>query len=452
VKLVSTLILAYLGSISLLAAAGDANPVFEKDIRPILKAHCFHCHGEEGEMKGGLDVRLRRYLEKGGESGPAIVPGQPGKSHLLSLLQKGEMPKGKGKLPEHELALIEKWIAQGAKTARPEPEKLGPEFVFTDEERAWWSFQPIQRPSVPAQAKPVASPVDAFIGVRLTAAKLNFSPAADPITLIRRATFDLTGLPPTPAEVDEFVAASKSDPETAYRALVDRLLESPAYGERWARHWLDVAGYADSDGYTEQDPARLYAYRYRDYVIQALNADKPYNEFVREQLAGDEIARETDLSRNSATEAQRQRYAELVSATGFLRMAPDGTAIKNDVTARNDCIADTIKIVSASLYGMTVGCAQCHDHRYDPISQADYYKMRAIFEPGFDTANWRSPNGRLITLQTNEEQAVAAKIEDEAKKIDAARLAKQEVFITDVLEKLIAQAEEGVLDDPGDRA
>ena len=418
---------------------------FEKDVRPILKAHCFHCHGEEGEMKGGLDVRLARFLLKGGKSGPAIVIGDGAKSHLLEVVRKGEMPKGKPRLKDADIATLETWVAQGAKTARPEPEVLGPEHAFTDEDRAWWSLQPIKKPSVPKtaqQARAVVNPIDAFISERLLEQKLDFSPQADPITLIRRMTFDLTGLPPTPEETQAFQDAFLREPESSVQNLISRLLSSPAYGERWGRHWLDVAGYADSDGYTEKDPERPNAWKFRDYVIRSLNDDKPFDQFVREQLAGDEIAAEQGLNVNSPTPAERARYAELLTATGYLRMAPDGSGVQSDKVTQNACISDTIKIVSASLYGMTIGCAQCHDHRYDPITQADYYRLRAVFEPGFDTTKWRSPAGRLVSLQTNEQRAAADKIEVEAKKMDVARLAKQEEFITEVLEKELLKADE----------
>ena len=348
---------------------------FEKDVRPILKANCFHCHGEEGETKGGLDVRLARFLQKGGESGPAIVPGDAAKSHLIELVKAGEMPKGKNKLKAHDIAVLEQWIAGGAKTARPEPEALGPEHAFTDEERAWWSLQPI--------SSQTRKSLDGFIEAKLIEKGLSFSREADAATFIRRASFDLLGLPPTPQEVEAFVADSIRDPDGAARALIDRLLASPHYGERWGRHWLDAAGYADSEGFGEKDLERKWAWKYRDYVINALNKDKPFDQFVREQLAGDEMVPQP--YKNLSADA-----IEKLTATGFLRMAPNGTGEMNDAATQNANIADTIKMVGTSLYGLTIGCAQCHDHRYDPISQADYYRLRAVFEPGFDTKAWRS--------------------------------------------------------------
>ena len=429
---------------SALAAVADGHAgerTFEKDIRPILKAQCFHCHGEDGEMKGELDVRLARFILKGGESGPAVVAGKPHESHLLELVKSGEMPKGKAPLSPAQIRVLEEWIARGAKTARPEPEQLGPEHAFTDEERAWWAFQPIQRPPVP-QSTSGANPIDAFIEARLREHGLSFSAEAPAATLIRRLSVNLTGLPPTPQDVAAFEADHAAQPHLALDRLITRLLGSSRYGERWSRMWLDVAGYADSDGYSEKDIERPHAFKFRDYVIAALNTDKPFDAFVREQLAGDEIAALEGVHADSPAEADRARYDELLRATGFLRMAPDGTAVTNSEESRNACVADTLKIVSTALYGMTIGCAQCHDHRYDPISQADYYRLRAVFEPALDPKTWRTPAGRLVSLQTKEERAEADRIEAEAKKIDAERVKQQEVFITEVLEKELLEADE----------
>jgi cytochrome c553 len=426
---------------------------FEKNVRPILKTHCFQCHGEDGETKSGLDVRLARFIMKGGEDGPAIIPGKAAESHLLQLVKKGEMPKGKAKLKDKDIAAIEQWIAQGAKTAKPEPEKLGPEHAFTDEERAWWAFQPIRKPVVSSSKLQVSrgtaaeapdlkpseeNPIDAFIAKKLAENKLDFSAEADPRTLIRRAYFDLTGLPPLPEDIESYLESTTRESAASNRnfeSVIDRLLASPAYGERWGRHWLDIAGYADSDGYTDRDLERPWAWKYRDYVIAALNKDKPFDQFVREQIAGDEMVPQPH--KNFSADA-----IEKITATGFLRMAADGTGAMNDKAAQNATIADTIKIVSTAFYGMTIGCAQCHDHRYDPITQADYYRLRAVFEPGFNPKSWRAPAGRLVSLLTDDERAQGAKIEVEAKKIDDARLVKQEEFISEVLEKELAKAPE----------
>src|SRR5688572_20727613 len=302
-------------------AAGGSGPVmFEKDVRPILKAHCFDCHGEGEQLKGGLDLRLRRLMVEGGEEGPALVPGKAEKSLMFTKVASGEMPKREKKLTREQVEVIKRWIAGGAKTARAEPAELGKGSGITEEERAFWSFRPIRRPAVPStKTKDRArTPVDAFLVSALRKEKLGFSADADKVTLLRRASFDLIGLPPTPAEVEAFLADSGPD---AYERLIDRLLESPHYGERWGRHWLDIAGYADSDGYSDADPPRAYAYKYRDYVIRSFNADKSFDRFITEQLAGDELARVTQGNPQGAiTDAQ---LCQLLIATGFLRMGAD---------------------------------------------------------------------------------------------------------------------------------
>ncbi len=264
------------------------SPVFESHVRPILKAHCFECHGEGKRLKGGLDLRLVRSMAQGGDSGPAVQAGKAGESLILERLKKQEMPPGKKKLTRAEISRIERWIAAGAKTARPEPEKLQAGFHITAQERSFWSFQPIRRPAVPRvkNADRVRTPIDAFLLTKLEEKGLGFSPEADKRTLLRRAYFDLLGLPPSPKDVEQFLA---DDAPNAYEKLIDRLLAAPQYGERWGRHWLDVAGYADSEGFSGEDPLRPSAFRYRDYVIRSFNADKPLDQFIVEQLAGDEL-------------------------------------------------------------------------------------------------------------------------------------------------------------------
>lgn len=419
------------------AFAADAPELtFEKHVRPILKAHCFQCHGEAGKTESKLDVRLKRLLEKGGESGPAIVPGQPDQSLLLKRIESGEMPPVERKLSAAERETLRRWIAAGAKTASAEPEQPEASF-FTDEERKHWAFQPISasvRPRVSA-INAARTPIDEFVFEKLAANQLSFSPEADRRTQIRRATFDLLGLPPTPDEVEDF--ANDAEPD-AYERLIERLLASPRYGERWGRHWLDVAGYADSDGYTDEDPVRAWAFKYRDYVIRSINNDKPFDEFLVEQLAGDELVPlpHANLSPENL---------DKLIATGFLRMAPDGTAsgAVDQNIARNAVMAETIKTVATSLLGMSLGCAQCHDHRYEPITQVDYYRFRAIFEPAYDWKTWRVPNGRLVTLYTDADRAKAAEIEAAAAKIDADRQKKLDEHIQRILEReLLKKPEE----------
>lgn len=419
---------------SIHAVAADPEPKFESHVRLILKEHCFHCHGEEEHPEGGLDVRLVRFIKRGGDSGEAVVPGAPDESLLLQRIVDGEMPPDEGKLlSEKEIGLIRDWIAAGADTVRPEPESLESELYITPEELSHWAFQPISRPQIPVveAVDSVANPVDAFLLARLEAQGFQFGPRAEKHTLLRRAHLNLHGLLPTPNAVQAFASADRPN---AWPMLVDRLLSSPRYGERWARHWLDVAGYADSEGYNDADSERPHAWRYRDYVIRSFNNDKPFDQFIHEQIAGDELIPSPPSNLTAAD-------AELLAATGFLRMAPDGTggSVPDTQIARNETIADTIKIVTSSLMGMTVGCAQCHDHRYDPISQADYYRLRAVFEPAFDWQNWRKPRQRLVSLYTDEDRAAAVKIEAEAKKIDAERSTQQSEFIAATFEKQLAK-------------
>ena len=407
-------------------------PTFERDVRPILKAHCFDCHGEGDQKKGGLDVRLRHLLLKGGDDGPVIVPGKPEQSPLIRMVQSGEMPKRDKKLTAAEIATLRSWIASGARTARPEPAQ--PPTGITEEDRSFWSFQPIGNPTIPdvRNVGPVRTPVDAFLGRDLARRGLQFSPEADRITLLRRVTFDLTGLPPTAADEALFLADAS---DQAYEHLVDRLLESRHYGERWARHWLDVAGYADSDGYSDADPPRPFAYKYRDYVIRTLNADKPLDRFLAEQIAGDEIAR-AHAGNAPAVALSGSDARDLLTATGFLRMGVDGSAtdaLSDRDGVRNQVVADTLKIVSTSLLGLSVGCAQCHDHRYDPIPQSDYYRLRAVFEPAYNWKQWRTPQERLVSLYTDEDRRKSADIEEEAADLSKERESKQAQYLAEAL-------------------
>lgn len=410
---------------------------FEKDIRPILKAHCFHCHGEDKVTKSGLDVRLAKWILKGGKHGPGIVPHQPEKSILLQMLQSGEMPEGKPKLPDAEIAKVEAWIKQGAKTLRAEPDTLTAEDLFTAEDRAWWSLQPISTPTPPKDhgLTAVINPIDDFIASTLKKNQLEFSQKAKPHELLRRLSYTLIGLPPTLEEAESFQKAYAENPDLAYRNEVERLLNSPHYGERWAQHWLDLAGYSDSDGYSERDLPRDHAYKFRDYVIKSLNQDKPINQFIVEQLAGDELVKwpHTNLQESDI---------EKIVATGFLRMAADGTGATNTAEARQISIQDTVQIIGSTLYGMTLACAQCHDHRYDPISHKDYYQVRAIFDPGFQPQKWRTPNQRLVSLYSDADKKVAAEIEAKAVALDKERLAQQAEFIEIVLQKELAKLPE----------
>lgn len=391
---------------------GEGEILFEKDIRPILKAHCFLCHGEDAELSGGLDVRLVRLMREGGDSGPAVETESPEESLLIERIVSDEMPPGPSKLSEAEKGKVRNWLLQGAKTARTEPASPD-EIRFTAEERAHWAFQTPNAPAIPASRddmeaseQPFANnnPIDAFIHQRLDQAGLDFAKPADRITLLRRLKFDLHGLPPRPEEVDQFLADSTAD---AYERLVDRLLASPQYGVRWARHWLDVVGYAESDGNITNDQHRPHAWHYRDYVINSLNEDKPYSQFLVEQLAGDELI-------DGPPDGNNLRHVELMAATGLLRMAPDVTQTENSLMDRNQAVADVLNVVGTGILGVTIGCAQCHDHRYDPISIEDYYRFRAIFDPAFPLEQWKRPSERLVDLTDDETRAATEAIERRA--------------------------------------
>ena len=419
---------------------------FERDIRPILKANCFHCHGEEIELKGELDLRLRKTMIKGGKHGPILIPGDHQKSPLFTLTQKGEMPPEEHpSLKPAEIELIAKWIDQKAPTAYPEPDRIpaAGELIITGEERAHWSFQPIKKPALPQSLSSSGNPVDLFIAHKLAGKNLQPSPEASRINLIRRATFDLIGLPPTKTEIDDFV---NDQIPGAWERVIDRLLTSPQYGERWGRHWLDVAGYADSEGYNDKDIVRDDAWRYRDYVIRSFNDDKPWDQFVVEQLAGDELVNATYA--NAKTLANNNPDAlEKLTATAFLRMGPDGTAsapTAEQAKAANMNITETLKIVSSSLLGLTIACAECHHHRFDPIPQEDFYRLRAVFAPALDSTHWRKPSSSKVGLLSKEDKVIADAIEIEAKKADALYQKEGEILSKLIFERVISRLPENI--------
>ena len=400
---------------ALLAATGTASAYsealkFETDVRPILKAACFHCHGEEKKKSGGLDVRLVHLMQTGGDSGEAIVPGDPKASLLWQQVASDEMPDGPKKLTADQKQIIRDWITQGAKTIRLEPKD--PDSVrFTEEELGHWAFQPVKEPRVPRPGGfDIRTPIDAFVAERLAKRGLLFSPRAGRETLIRRITHDLIGLPPTAAEVEAFVG---DETPQAWPRLVERLLSSPEFGVRWGRHWLDVAGYAESDGGSGNDTRRPNAWHYRDYVFESFNQNKPIDQFLREQLAGDELI-------GGKPNTNDPRHVELLTATGFMRMAPDPTQSSNSLADRNQAAADAVQVIGSSTLGLTVGCAQCHDHKYDPIGIDDYYRFRAIFDPVFPLQKWQQPSARLVDVTSAENRKKAEEIEARAKEMDAA--------------------------------
>lgn len=342
------------------AWAADSKALFKHRIAPVLSERCAACHNAK-KRNGGLDVTSRDSLLKGGDSGPAIVPGKTAESWLLDMVSgdEPEMPKNSKPLTAEQLSDLRKWIEGGAEWP------AGVEVTAT-----LWSLRPIIKPDVPSvkHSDLVATPIDAFVLRRLEEEGLRPAPRADRITLIRRATFDLHGLPPTPKEIDDFLVDKSED---AFAKVIERLLKSPRYGERWGRHWLDLASYADSHGF-ELDYPRPNAWHYRDYVIQAFNEDKPYDQFLREQLAGDVLA---------------PNDPKMVIATGFLASGPwdySGfiTAIQGTAASRDTRLTDLdnmLTTVMTTTVGLTVGCAKCHDHKFDPIPQRDYYSLQAVF-------------------------------------------------------------------------
>ena len=361
-----------------------------------LNLKCLLCHGRR-RQEGGLDIRTRDSLLRGGVSGPAIVPGKPEESLLIQRIVAEEMPPAEHQsrlsyrpVTSTELQELRRWIADGAlfEEESPQPVRPGSDPLVSDDDRRFWSFQPPLRPSVPVVRGQnlVRTPIDAFLLAKLEARDLSFSPEAKRLTLMRRAYFDAIGLPPSTEEVEAFLADKEP---RAYERLVDRLLESPRHGEHWARRWLDATGYADSEGQADADAIRPHAWRYRDWVIRAFNADKPYDRFLTEQIAGDELF---DYKARTVPLAEEER--NLLVATGFMRMGPDGTysVSQGFVGERMTVVADQLRILTSTVMGLTIGCARCHDHKYDPVPQRDYYRFSAILRSAYDPYDWLSPN------------------------------------------------------------
>jgi hypothetical protein len=380
---------AVLGLGLIVSALGAGDPMGE-----LLAEKCLGCHSPEVK-KGGLDLSRRGTALTGGEDGPALVPGKPGESRLVERLEAGEMPPGKRLAPE-QVAAVRAWVESGAAY---EVEPLLPRRAGPD----WWSLQPVRRPAMPEpRDKPwVRTPIDAFILQALDRAGLKPAPEADRGTYIRRVTFDLIGLPPTPEQVKAFVDDRRTD---AFERLVDRLLADPGYGERWGRHWLDVVRFAESHGY-ETNNLRPNAWPYRDYVIQAFNADTPFARFVAEQLAGDALPDASGLAR---------------AATGFVvggaHDVVGNQAPEQALRQRADDLDDMITATATTFLGLTVQCARCHDHKFDPISQRDYYGLQAVFA-GVNHADREVPAPDGEGRQT-EAKAVRAELAELERKID----------------------------------
>lgn len=338
---------------------------FEKSVRPVLAENCISCHGPE-KQKAGLRLDSRTALLAGGKTGPVMVPGKPEQSLLLTALHYEGQPRmpPRGKLQESEIRAVTAWIKEGAPwpegTARLRTVPMAPGMVVTAHDREFWSFRPPAASPLPVVQNCAwpQQPLDYFILASQEAHGLHPSAPADKRTLLRRATFDLIGLPPTPGEVEAFLADSSED---AYRKVVDRLLASPHYGERWARHWLDVARYGEDQAHTFQ--ARKYpeGFRYRDWLIRAFNEDLPYDQFIREQLAADLLAEPNRLDR--------------LPALGFLSLGP----VYYGDPKKLDQMDDRIDTVTRGFLGLTVACARCHDHKFDPIPTRDYYALAGVF-------------------------------------------------------------------------
>jgi cytochrome c553 len=412
-------IAALLAAAWLLPPAAAADPAldakgvefFETKIRPVLVAQCYECHSEKSaKVKGGLLLDTRDGLLKGGDTGPALVPGKPAESTLVKLLKadKGLMPP-KQKLADHVVADFEKWVAMGA----PDPRAGGAGYkrMSAEEAKTFWSLKPVTSPAVPAVKGTWAkTDIDRFVLAKMEAQGLKPVGDADRATVVRRLYFDLIGMPPSAEELAAAVADTSPD---AVEKIVEKLLASPHFGERWGRYWLDLARYAESNGNADNTPFPL-AWKYRDYVIRSVNADKPYDQFVREQVAGDLLPARDDKHRD-----------ELLIATGFLALTSKPRA-QNNPDYRMDLIADQIDVTGRAILGLSVLCARCHDHKFDPIPQKEYTALAGIFEStqmlfgggGGKGAKGAGPGG--IHTLSDGEQAMGVK--------DAAKPTESQVY------------------------
>ncbi len=387
-------------------------PVGEHDVLPIFLLRCTACHGAELK-RGGLDLSTVEAVYAGGKSGPAFVAGKPSDSRLVQRIESQLCPPTAQMLKyfvrrptSYEIEKLRAWIEVGAPMAHAGPSQSANYDVheiakqFSDSQKQHWSFQPLPYDipvPQPKSGEPM-QPIDAFIQRDLARHGLSFSPEASREVQIRRVYFDLIGLPPTAAE--QLKWAEDLNP-LWYSTLVDELLDSPHYGERWGRYWLDVAGYADSEGGVSEDVVRDVAWKYRDYVIRSFNADKPWDRFLLEQLAGDELADFTQ-PQNVTDEV-----VDNLIATGFLRMGIDqtGSRTMNFVPERLGVIADAINVVGTGILGLTLECSRCHSHKYDPIGQIDYYRFKAIFQGALDEHDWMTWKNRKLETATVEQLA-----------------------------------------------
>jgi hypothetical protein len=387
----STVIAICLGLLSSIGYAQDADQTatssvdFVRDIQPILRDNCYECHAGV-TVEGGLNLGIKAKALQGGDSGAAIAPGKSDESLLISLVSGAEEgrlmpPEGNQRLTESQINRLRAWIDQGASW----PAGTDVSDPRLDRAKTHWAFQRLTHVSTPATQPDdrwPKGPVDRYVLQKLNDAGLRPAQPADARTLVRRLYFDLIGLPPTPQQTGQFIAAHSADPDSAIQQLVDELLDSPRYGERWGRHWLDVARYADSDG-QEADADRPHAYTYRDFVIQAFNDNMPYDQFVRWQIAGDEYEPNNDLA---------------VSATGFLTAGPafklpESFLESERLLNRYNELDDVISTLGSGLLGITVACARCHDHKYDAFSSKEYYQLLGVFHSG-DRISAKLPSGK----------------------------------------------------------
>lgn len=431
-------------------AQNAANPTFEEKVLPILKERCFKCHAG-AEPKNGLKLTSRREILAGGKSGPAIRINAAESSLLWIKIAGNDMPKGGPALTAEEKGVLRTWINDGAPSSDAADAGDDTPLAVADKPEDYWSFKPPVKPPLPAVQNMgrVNNAVDPFIIAKLEAKGLALSPEASREVLLRRAYFDLVGLPPPPEVVREFLA--DSDP-LAFERLIDQLLASPQYGERWGRHWLDLAGYADSAGILNEDRPLPTMYRYRDYVIAAFNADKPYDRFLQEQIAGDELT--GYWTAHETMERLPDEVIEGITATGYLRCAadssrPDFSGIKNaDALYFYPTLQDTLQIVASSTLGLTVQCARCHSHKYDPIPQTEYYRLQAIFMAALKPKQWIPQADRQLAVATAAEKKAAAdhngKLDTEINRLKAELAATREQLKKKLLDQRSATIPEAI--------
>ncbi len=420
-------------------SVGAAEPQFEQDIAPILEAKCLRCHGEK-KRKGELDLRTPGAIRHGGESGAVVVEGHPETSLLLKRIVSGEMPPGKDeKLTAAEIELVHAWIAAGLPAA-DSSDADSPEAsvsVVASDDHNFWSFQPLSQTPVPAIGGQSRTSIDSFVIAQLEKQNLGLALESQPRRLVRRLYFDLLGLPPSPKELHRFLADTRPG---AYERLVDRLLASPRFGERWARYWLDTVGYTDTvsyDGDTNFIPGFINGrWRYRDYVIDSLNADKPYDQFLTEQLAGDELIDWRDSA------SFNSEVISTLAATGFWRNSEDRSDSAKEIVYKWSLLHDTMQTFGTSLLGLTLRCARCHSHKHEPIPQEDYYRLLSLITPAFNIENWKTPKERALPALSAADKVVIDK-HNAAVENEAAALGKCATAIREACHKRLREEKLG---------